>query len=45
MKMLDIDIRFASESSLARLARLAYFFLNKPILEGDRGCSQMVSNG
>ena len=25
--MLDIDIRFASESSLARLARLPFFFL------------------
>lgn len=44
MKKLDIDIRFTSESSLARLARLA-FFSNKPILEGDRGCSQMASNG
>lgn len=43
--MLDIDIRFTSESSLARLARLALFFLNKPILEGARGFSQMASNG
>jgi hypothetical protein len=45
MKMLDINIRFTSESSLARLARLAFFLLNKPILKGDRGCSQMASNG